>query len=51
MMLSDYHLGDFHSQPRNQKGQMTQKREKKKQIEKGMLHRKGILAKTGGQLK
>lgn len=50
MMFSDYHLGDFHSQPRNQKGQMTQKR-KKKQIEKGMLHRKGILAKTGGQLK
>lgn len=47
MMLSDYYVRDFHSQPRNQKVQMTQKRKKK--IEKAMLHRKGILTKTGGQ--
>lgn len=47
MMLSDYYLRDFQSQPRNQKVQMTQKRKKK--IEKVILHRKGLLTKTGGQ--
>lgn len=48
MMLSDYYVRDFHSQPRNQKVQMTHTHKKKK-IEKAMLHRKGILTKTGGQ--